>query len=182
MDLILEELESLKQLMKINNLEKLSEPLQDLYDAVQNAGGSEGRLIEELPEQLFRLISKQNTSGVIIHTSIAISESGRQTWYLNDNYLEDLVNGGLDVQRLSKIDMVMQSIAKPVRLKILVSVYRGNQTFKGIKEHLHIKDGTLAHHLELLLKAKTLQKNGREYVLTPLGTHLMMFALSLSNE
>ncbi len=82
-----------------------------------------------------------------------------------------------NVQQLSR---VLTAFASPHRLKILISLLSGPQTYRALVRATRLKAGPLYHHVNQLRLASFLGPKARDtYVLTRAGRNVLLVALSL---
>jgi DNA-binding HxlR family transcriptional regulator len=69
------------------------------------------------------------------------------------------------------VENLLEPLANPVRLRILLSLYGGKKNFSKLSGEMELKGGHLIFHLKKLLDAKlvTQEDNKGDYIITPKG-------------
>jgi DNA-binding transcriptional ArsR family regulator len=69
------------------------------------------------------------------------------------------------------VENLLEPLANPVRLKILLSLYGGKKNFSKLSGEMALKGGHLIFHLKKLLDAKlvTQEDNKGDYIITAKG-------------
>jgi DNA-binding transcriptional ArsR family regulator len=69
------------------------------------------------------------------------------------------------------VENLLEPLANPVRLKILISLYEGKKNFSKLSQIMELKGGHLIFHLKKLLDSKLIaqEDNKGDYIITPKG-------------
>ncbi|MGA2386106.1 MAG: winged helix-turn-helix domain-containing protein [Candidatus Bathyarchaeia archaeon] len=69
------------------------------------------------------------------------------------------------------VENLLEPLANPVRLKILISLYEGKKNFSKLSQTMELKGGHLIFHLKKLLDSKLIaqEDNKGDYIITPNG-------------
>jgi DNA-binding HxlR family transcriptional regulator len=83
----------------------------------------------------------------------------------NDNRNQEVIDVPFIVENL------LEPLANPARLKILVSLYEGKKSFSKLSKIMELKGGHLIFHLKKLLDSKLIaqEDNKGDYIITPKG-------------
>lgn len=87
----------------------------------------------------------------------------------------------LDPEEIQRLAQVFSGFSQRTRLALLLGFYESRQQSE-IADFLDISRAGLQNHLEKMLEAELIRrKNGRGYVLTPIGTFFAELLLEQSN-
>src|SRR5208282_3887943 len=69
------------------------------------------------------------------------------------------------------VENLLEPLASPVRLKLLISLYEGKKNFSKLSQIMELKGGHLIFHVKKLLDAKLIaqEDNKGDYIITPKG-------------
>ena len=69
------------------------------------------------------------------------------------------------------VENLLEPLANPVRLKILITLYEGKKNFTKLSQIMELKGGHLIFHIKKLLDSKLIaqEDNKGDYVITPKG-------------
>lgn len=169
--------EEIKMHLESKKVQKYAEALHNLKHATEEAEKEFAiKDLSQISDIIFREISRRETQGMIIHSSVTITADKQQNWYLNHRFYEEIDFSQPVFQQIADIIGVIQS---DQRLEIIHQIFQGQHQFTELKQQLGMKDGTLGHHLEILSQSRMVTKKDRTYSLTPFGIHLFFMALSL---
>ncbi len=174
LNILINKVNRIESLLTENNNSDIRTAIDDLKQAVRMTEEKidiEG--VSNITDIIFDEVNRRNSQGILLQATVSITDDGKKYWYMRNFFYEQYDGIPID-KALSWIN----AINSPIRIKILHLVFKGLHKFGELRDSLDILDGTIGHHLNLLVNSGLLIKEKRNYyTLSAYGAYILFFIL-----